>query len=194
MAKIKAGPRFMAHEILRARLYQRGMLHEMPTYEKAAAMAHLNIGIVVALAPPKPDPGLLELDAEGKLEYLLVPIPDGNLKPEVGASLLLLAASVARRAVLDGVAVLTHCRAGRNRSGLFSALLLREWLGLSGAAAMERVRLQRPEALANPSFEEFLMGLPPLYVPDPVPLPQPIVPDQMDLFATGPKGVTHATT
>lgn len=63
------------------------------------------------------------------------------------------------RYIEAGGRVLTMCNAGRNRSGLLSALIVRELTGLPGAAAMAVVREHRPNAIANPHFERFLEEL-----------------------------------
>lgn len=57
--------------------------------------------------------------------------------------------------VRDGHAVLSHCGMGFNRSALVAGLILIE-LGLSGPAAVERLRSRRPGALFNLRFAEFL--------------------------------------
>lgn len=57
--------------------------------------------------------------------------------------------------------VLVTCWAGRNRSGLVSALALREYLGISGSAASALVRAARPHALTNSKFQACLARLPP---------------------------------
>jgi len=179
MSRVKVLGWFTAYDILPGRLYQRGKMHGHGSREKGAALQALGIGMVLGMAPREPDAGLEELSRAGLLEYVHVPIPDGKLDATTGAALLLLAAGAARRAANGGFAVLTHCNAGRNRSGLMSALLLREWLGLSGAEAMTHVRAARPRALANPAFEAFLAGLPPLEVHA---IPAPEGPEQPDLF------------
>jgi protein-tyrosine phosphatase len=60
--------------------------------------------------------------------------------------------------VLGGV--LVTCHAGRNRSGLIVALTLMRLYTLSGEEALLMLRSQRPRAVANPAFEEYLKGLP----------------------------------
>lgn len=162
MAKVKAGPRFTAHEIIKGRLYQRGMMHRHPAAGRREALEAFGIRIVVALAPAEPDPGLEQLAAAGAIEYILAPIPDGKLHADTAAGLQMLASAVARLSAQEGWPVLTHCRAGRNRSGLFSALLVREWMGISGLEAIGVVQRQRPRALANEEFVKFLETLPPI--------------------------------
>ena len=55
--------------------------------------------------------------------------------------------------------VVIHCVAGRNRSGLIGALILRELHQLTGPQALEMVRRLRPNSVDNPYFEEYLMGI-----------------------------------
>jgi hypothetical protein len=62
--------------------------------------------------------------------------------------------------VASGNRVLVSCYMGRNRSGLISALAVRELLGVSGAQAARIVMGRRPIALRNPAFLNFLARLP----------------------------------
>ena len=75
-----------------------------------------------------------------------------------------LAAELVRR----GDRVLAHCGVGLNRSALMCALILR-YLGMDGAAAVERCRERRPGALYNDIFAQYLItGL-----INPLPAPHP---------------------
>jgi len=68
---------------------------------------------------------------------------------------LQLALGAARQAALvlaSGGLVLSTCFAGRNRSGLVSALSLHLWLGVSGNKAIEMIQARRQRALRNPGF------------------------------------------
>ena len=135
-------------------------LWQCPMFPDTAARAGewceaAGVGTVVGLAPRAENPALRELAAAGAIEYVHWPIPDGKIHGPVANRLLLLAAALARRV---GVAV--HCRAGRNRSGLLVALIVRERLGLTGRDAMELVRERRPRALANEDFAAWLDRLP----------------------------------
>lgn len=149
--RLTDGP-FPVYEILPGQLYQRGKLHHYTLEPKMAGILRYGITRIVALAPPVPDPDLVGWDG-----FLNFPIPDGRLKNRL--AILALACDLAA-GIEDGGCVLTMCNAGRNRSGLLSALIVRELSGISGAAAMEVVRLHRPRAIANPNFEEFLESLP----------------------------------
>lgn len=149
------GP-WIIYEILPGQLYQRGKLHRMSITVKEAGLVYYGITDSVQLAPPHPDYGLATIDAAGGAVYQHLPIPDGLLHN--GAALVDLAGNYAK-IITSGRVVLTMCNAGRNRSGLLSALIVRELTGLPGAAAMAVVRRHRPNAIANPNFERFLEGL-----------------------------------
>lgn len=58
-----------------------------------------------------------------------------------------------------GRRALVCCHAGLNRSGLVSALILRELLGVPGQKCRELVQACRPGALFNPAFARYLDGL-----------------------------------
>lgn len=58
-----------------------------------------------------------------------------------------------------GEMVLSTCYAGRNRSGLVSALALHLWLGCSGAQAIQTIQATRPRSLGNPGFRLVLQRL-----------------------------------
>jgi protein-tyrosine phosphatase len=56
--------------------------------------------------------------------------------------------------------VLVTCWAGRNRSGLVSAIALHKLLGISGNRATTIVQMCRPKALTNPQFQACLARIP----------------------------------
>jgi len=90
-----------------------------------------------------------------------VPLDDDPSGPTPDeAERALKAASRVADLVRDGQSVLVTCFQGRNRSGLISALALVELEGISGAEAVEKVRIARPEALRNPGFVDFLEQIP----------------------------------
>jgi protein-tyrosine phosphatase len=62
-------------------------------------------------------------------------------------------------ALQKGQKVLVTCWAGRNRSGLVSALVLRKHLGVTGDAASALVKMCRPRALTNSKFQACLSQL-----------------------------------
>jgi len=63
-------------------------------------------------------------------------------------------------AVRGGRKVLVSCALGINRSGLVTALTIRELTGLSGLDAVRLIRRKRPGALSNESFVALLEALP----------------------------------
>lgn len=155
--KLTEGP-FSIYEMMPGQLYQRGKM--FPRFQpelKLQGLVHYGITHAVALAPLKPDPDLAAWGAAAIIGYTHFPIPDGLLK--TGGQLLELASSLAGE-ITAGGCVLTMCNAGRNRSGLLSALIVRELLELSGAQAVKYVQHHRPGALANVRFVEFLTELP----------------------------------
>lgn len=130
------------HEILPDQLYQSGSsLH-------SKSFVQPDVQVVV---------NLWRDDPRWQLErYYHLPIPDGRLREE--RRLLDTARAVAAE-MRAGARVLTMCHAGRNRSGLMSALILRELANVDGMDAMWWVRQSRPRAIANPYFEAFLVAL-----------------------------------
>ena len=58
--------------------------------------------------------------------------------------------------VKAGKNVLVTCAAGQNRSGIVTALAMRELTGLKGSAIVEHVRKARPLALNNPGFVDYI--------------------------------------
>lgn len=88
--------------------------------------------------------------------YYYLPLPDGKVIPE--AAVLNLVDNLTVRLIANARMVVT-CHAGRNRSGFVNALLVWRWYGISGKEALEHVRLARPRAIANPTFEKYLLGL-----------------------------------
>ena len=139
-------------------VFQRGKMHKLSTDLKMEMFERYDIYNVVGLAPSYSDPGLQELDKSQFINYYFLPISDGKLHDNVTDKLLQLAKRLARK-VEAGRGVLCHCNAGRNRSGLLNALIVMELLQCSGEQAMEIVREQRPRAIDNLHFEEFLRGL-----------------------------------
>jgi hypothetical protein len=60
----------------------------------------------------------------------------------------------------EGHIVLSHCGLGFNRSALVAGLILTE-LGMSGPAAVDRLRSARPGALFNERFATYLSSIAP---------------------------------
>jgi protein-tyrosine phosphatase len=136
------------HCIIPGRLYQRGEFDKCPPHEVISEFSSLGINIVVGLAGKR-----------GKVpswvNYFYNKIPDGLIIDE--AFLSSLADEVFRFSVERRGAILSHCHAGRNRSGLMSAMLVMRILGVSGEESIELVRRGRPKSLANEEFVKFLL-------------------------------------
>lgn len=137
------------HEIIPGRLYQRGLLDARAIPDLKAR----GVRTVVALTGPSEEPVRSWLQRTGG-RYLHIPIADGKKIPRLEQ----LATQLAAR--LHDEPTVIHCRAGRNRSGLLSALIVREHLGVSGAEALLYVQERRPNALANEHFCSYLRELP----------------------------------
>lgn len=136
-------------------LYQRGATYRLPTEQVLAELKARNITTVVCLIK-KYDRGVMFGVEEWKGKYWYRPISDGKT---IDPLLPQLALRCAER-IREGDAVLSHCAAGRNRSALLSALIVRELTGMSGAEAMSLVRERRPNSLANVHFAAYLDALP----------------------------------
>lgn len=140
-------------------VFQRGKLHKLSMQQKIKLFADYNITMVVGLALDK-DPDLVKLDKKYYIEYIFRPIPDGALCDTTRSSLLQLANKISDNILRESTSVLCYCNAGRNRSGLMNALILRNLCMCSGKEALEIVRQERPRAVANEHFETFLRSLP----------------------------------
>lgn len=112
-------------------------------------------GITIVVNCWRDDPVLA---AQKTIRYVHCPIPDGK---EVPKALFALAEGLAYAIRQEDAQVLTMCHAGRNRSGLLSALIVRSLLGCNGRYALLVVREGRPRSCgSNPNFEEYLLKLP----------------------------------
>jgi protein-tyrosine phosphatase len=85
------------------------------------------------------------------------PIHDSNRLPEL-RKLHRVSGCVTER-IKAGQRVLVHCAAGLNRSGLVTALVVRQYYGINGASAVDLLRSKRPWALCNPTFAEYVASL-----------------------------------
>ncbi|HEX5475836.1 MAG TPA: dual specificity protein phosphatase family protein [Vicinamibacterales bacterium] len=109
------------------------------------------------------------IDLEGGLDECIPKLPDRCLYvyfPIFDEELpnrerLDAVASMGAQLVRSGHRVLSHCGMGFNRSALIAGLILNK-LGMSGEAALERLRERRPGALFNDTFADHLRSLPPL--------------------------------
>lgn len=95
-------------------------------------------------------------------EYYHWDIPDAEMPDDLGR-LNALVTQVCRTHALGGK-VLIHCNAGVNRSGLVTALVVRQLKGLTGTEAIDLVRSKRPKGpfpniICNPHFESYLNTL-----------------------------------
>lgn len=144
-------------------VYQRGKMQHFSYDALAAMVSSKDITCVVGLAG-KLDPTLRQMDDNDLIDYIYHPIADGILREATQEFLLVLAQELARR-VRRGEGVISHCNAGRNRSGLLNALIVRELQECSGAEALHIVRTSRPRAVDNEYFEKFLYRLPPVELP-----------------------------
>lgn len=154
MAEIRG---FTFYDLYDGLVLQRGHLERLSKERIVEAFEKYNIQIVIGLAKEE-SLTLRSLHEDGFIDYFHHKIPD-NCLSDADAEWLLDTASDLAPDVSGGVSVLSYCNAGRNRSGLMNALLLREILEISGEEAMEIVRRERPNAIANPHFEDFLRSL-----------------------------------
>jgi hypothetical protein len=89
--------------------------------------------------------------------YIYFPIDDDDqgVLPEAKLRAI---AQLGASLVSQGHGVLSHCGMGFNRSALVAGLILVE-LGMSGAAAVARLRERRPGALYNERFADYLSSI-----------------------------------
>jgi protein-tyrosine phosphatase len=138
-------------------LIQRGLFNEWSLERKKALVDGEHVGIIVNLTRTKDDE-LAEWFARIGQRYIHQEIPDGKTYD------IELMNSIAGEVVnwmRNGWTAVVHCRAGRNRSGFISALVVMEMLGVSGAEAVKIVQARRPLSLYNEHFVEYLESLQP---------------------------------
>lgn len=148
---------FVVYDIWKGRIFQRGRLHRLDTTRMREAFTKYGIENVIALNG-KINNNLQLLHDEEFIDYYHHPIPDNKLSEEDAEWLLETAGYIATM-VKTGAGVLSHCNAGRNRSGLMNALIIRELENITGKEARKIVQKERPNALANEYFVKFLDGL-----------------------------------
>lgn len=137
--------------IIDGKLYQRGKFIHLEYGDVMSTLDEYGVDIVVCLAG-EPDPDMCEL-----YMYVYNPVSDGKHVPDD----YLLLADILAVLIEAGHSVLTHCNAGRNRSGLLNALIVRRLYDIRGAEALAIVRKGRPRSCgSNPHFEEYLAQLP----------------------------------
>jgi protein-tyrosine phosphatase len=83
-------------------------------------------------------------------------MPDGIFRSYIANQLEEIATRVTNRLVYNGGSVLIYCEAGRNRSSLLSALIVRRLRHISGTAALAHVLGIRPNAFSNIWWREWL--------------------------------------
>ncbi len=86
--------------------------------------------------------------------YIYFPFDDDD-QALPNAQKLRAIAELAASLIREGHRVLAHCNMGFNRSGLIAGLILKS-LGMSGDAALTRIRERRPGALYNDRFAEYV--------------------------------------
>lgn len=139
------------HTIIEGKLYQSPRMHGLSKMQKEQAVRLLKITDIVNLWHLKDD----ELAQIPGVTYIHHYIPDGKaIDPELQTL-----AKVLCEKMKSGSVILTQCYGGRNRSGLLSALIAKEYFGCSGERALEFVRSVRPKSLVNENFAAFLRGL-----------------------------------
>ena len=122
-----------------------------PPQGKRLSCAGLDVLVLCALEHQDPSvnyPGVMVIHA---------PMDDAERVPiQVATAAAKLAAIQHQR----GAKILVVCHEGRNRSGLVSALILRELHFGTGKKCADHIRRSRPRALTNPTFYNWLSSLP----------------------------------
>lgn len=139
------------HEILPGRLYQRGNLSRWSAERKLAELQAVGITVVASVWNRD------DLDFRAGLtgiEYRHCPMVD-NAPPEDMTQVNALVNWIVM-ALTAGKRALVYCNAGRNRSAFINALVVQRRLGLSGIAAVEYVKQQRPNAFGNDLLAEYV--------------------------------------
>lgn len=138
------------HEIIPDKLYQRGQFIKFPLNIKLRELRRFGITIIVNLC------NNVDEDLKKSVKhYFHIPIPDSVMKNEKE---ILNAVNKVAGLIKNGERAIVHCNAGRNRSGLFNALLCMEILNISGEEAISRIRKCRANSLANENFVNFILN------------------------------------
>jgi protein-tyrosine phosphatase len=141
-------------EISEGELYQRGVFIDMDLSKKLELLNTYGVDVVVNFwhtADEELRPHVWRYDHHF--------YPDGK---EFDKEWLLNYAGELADLIEDGHTVLVHCYGGNNRSGLMSALIMRELYTMTGADALEWVCSKKKRALHNEHFAEWLRSLPEL--------------------------------
>jgi len=141
----------------------RGMFDKRP--DKLDELQELGVTSVICMLR-KTDPDLENLDW---LTYRNFPTPDTNrdgidaIDPKATQSLNA-AAFHAVREISEGKKVLIHCISAKDRTPTAAAIALTILEGISGSAALMRVRSIKPTTFTNKSFIKYLNSILPLEV------------------------------
>jgi hypothetical protein len=136
------------YEILPGQLYQSRTTFGLPWLSTYDAVDELGITVIANLWSPK-DP-FMEAHVKTYLDW---PMSDGKY-PEF--DIYVRHAQDLAWLIEKGNIVLTHCHAGRNRSGLLNAITVMILTGMTGKQAHALIVAKRPGALANQYFCELL--------------------------------------
>jgi protein-tyrosine phosphatase len=134
--------------IIPGKLYQSRTTVGLEFTDAFEALDDLDVTVVANLWSPKD-----KRIEQHVSKYLDWPMPDGKY-PDF--ELYEQHAQDLARLISKGEVVLTHCHAGRNRSGLLNAITLMILTGMSGKQAKEFIQAKRPGALANQTFCDLL--------------------------------------
>ena len=139
-------------EISPGELYQRGQFIGMKLDDKLALLDRYGVDVVVNFWHKYDE----ELAPHVWL-YLHYYFHDSER--EMDGEWLLYKAEQLANFIDDGHVVLVHCYGGNNRSGIMSALVMRELYEMTGKDALDHVRGVKSRALHNKLYAEFLTNL-----------------------------------
>jgi protein-tyrosine phosphatase len=136
-------------------LYQRGVFINYPIETKLQLIGRYNIHIIVNLWHTT-DTELVP--HVWKYVHRYFPDSEASFDWNTKQWFLRMATSLAR--LMDKqYNVLVHCYGGNNRSGLLSALIMRELFEMTGEEAMQWIQGIKPRALHNKLYQQFLRDL-----------------------------------
>ena len=118
------------------------------------------VGAILSFTPHEIDPAQIEAAGIAHGCILLT----GNAPPlegdvEICRTLLPQATDFAQQQIDQGRAVIAHCSAGKDRTGLFLSYYLATRQGLSPRQAIDQVRAVRPIALSAEGWEPFALSV-----------------------------------
>lgn len=144
------------YDIIPGKVYQRGEFIDFPLQYKLDQLELKKIDIVVCMIDKKDK----ELAESKKIaHYAFIPIADGPKMSDKSINDIIVGADFVSQMIVYGHRALVHCHGGRNRSSLFSALLVMKLMNMSGADAVEYLREVRPNSFSNPYFVDFVKGV-----------------------------------